>query len=79
VKGQHEQGNSCKRKYFIGAGSQFQRFSPLSSRWKHGSVQAGMVLEEPRVLHPDPKATAGDCLPQSARRRVSSILGRALA
>jgi hypothetical protein len=23
---------------------------------KHGSVQADIVLKEPRVLHPDPKA-----------------------
>ena len=30
---------------------------------KHGSVQADMVLEEPRVLHLDPKA---------ARRALSS-------
>ena len=27
------------------------RFSPLSSRWEHGSIQAGMVQEELRVLH----------------------------
>jgi hypothetical protein len=30
---------------------QLQRFSPLSSRWEHGSIQADMVLEELRVLH----------------------------
>jgi len=28
-----------------------QRFIPLSSRWEHGSVQAGMVQEELGVLH----------------------------
>jgi hypothetical protein len=32
----------------------------------HGSIQAGMVLEELRVLHLDPKA---------ARRSVSSTVG----
>ena len=30
---------------------QVQRFSPLSSRQEHGSIQAGMVQEELRVLH----------------------------
>jgi hypothetical protein len=34
---------------------------------KHGSVQAGMALEELRVLYLDPKA---------ARKRVSYALGR---
>ena len=28
-----------------------QRFSPLSSRREHGSIQAGTVQEELRVLH----------------------------
>jgi hypothetical protein len=28
-----------------------QRFSPLSLRWKHGSIQVDMVKEELRVLH----------------------------
>ena len=32
-------------------------------RWEHGSLQADLVLEEPRVLHLDAKAT---------RRRLSS-------
>ena len=40
----------------IGAGLQVQRFSLLSSRWEHGSIQAGMVQAEPRVLHLDLKA-----------------------
>ena len=31
VKGHHDNGNSFKRKHLIGAGLQFQRFSPLSS------------------------------------------------
>jgi hypothetical protein len=35
----------------IRAGLQIQRFSPLSSRQEHGSIQASMVQEELRVLH----------------------------
>jgi hypothetical protein len=35
----------------IGAGLQVQRFSPLSSRQEHSSIQAGLVQEELRVLH----------------------------
>jgi hypothetical protein len=35
--------------HLIGAGLQVQRFSPLSSRWEHGSTQAGMAQEELRV------------------------------
>jgi len=27
-------------------GAEVQRFSPLSSRWEHGSIQADMVQEE---------------------------------
>jgi hypothetical protein len=34
-----------------------QKFSPLSLRQKHGTVQAGMVEEELRVLHLYLKAT----------------------
>jgi hypothetical protein len=40
-----------KDKHLIGSGLQVQRFSPLSSRWEHGSIQAGMVQEKLRVLH----------------------------
>ena len=41
------------------AGLQVQRVSPLSSRWEHGSVQAGMVQAELRVLHLHLKAASG--------------------
>ena len=51
VNRHHDQGNSYEGQQLIGAGLQLQRFSPLSSRWEHGSVKAGMALEEPRVLH----------------------------
>jgi len=58
VSRHHDQG-----KHLTGAGLQVQRFSPLSSRQEHGSVQAGMVQEELRVLHLHLKAT---------RRRLAS-------
>ena len=44
--------------HLIGAGLQVQRFSPLSSRQEHGSIQAGMVQEELRVLHLHLKAAS---------------------
>jgi hypothetical protein len=41
-----------------------QKFNPLSSRQEHGSVQAGMVQEELRVLHLRLKAARmGDLKP----------------
>jgi len=61
VNRHHDQGNSYRD--LIGAGLQGQRFSPSSSRWAHGSIQAGMVQEELRVLHLHLKA---------ARRRLTS-------
>jgi hypothetical protein len=48
-----------KKQHLIGAGLQVQRFSPLSSRWEHGSIQAGMAQEELRVLCLHPKAASG--------------------
>jgi hypothetical protein len=57
VKRHHGQGNSYKGQHLIRSGLEVQRFSPLSSRWEHGSVQADMVLEkELRVLTLDPTA-----------------------
>jgi hypothetical protein len=40
-----------KEQYLAGVGLQVQRFSPLLSKQEHGSIQAGMVQEELRVLH----------------------------
>jgi hypothetical protein len=40
VKRHHDQGNSYKGKHLIGAGLQFQSFSPLSSwqeAWQHAN------------------------------------------
>jgi len=59
VNSHHDQGKSYKGQHLIGAGSQVQRFSPLSSWWEHGSIQAGMVQEELRVLCLHPKAASG--------------------
>ena len=42
VKRHHDQGNSYKEKYLIGAGLYFQRLSPLSSlqkSWQQGGRQ----------------------------------------
>jgi hypothetical protein len=57
VSRHHDQGNSYKG-LLIGAGLQVQRFNPLSSRWEHGGIQAGMVQEELRVLHLHLKAAS---------------------
>ena len=45
----HDQGNCYL--HLTGAGLQIQRFSPLSSRLEHGSIQADMVEEEVGVPH----------------------------
>jgi hypothetical protein len=58
VNRQHDQGNSYKGQYLIGAGLQVQRFSSLSSRWEHSSIQADMVQKELRVLHLHLKAAS---------------------
>jgi hypothetical protein len=58
VNRHHDHGKSYKKQYLIGAGLQVQRFSPLSSRWEHGSIQAGMAQEELRVLCLHPKAAS---------------------
>ena len=40
-----------KKQHLIGSDLQVQRFSPLSSRWEHGSIQTDMVQAELRVLY----------------------------
>jgi hypothetical protein len=42
---------TLRKTHLVGAGLQVQRFSPLSSRGEHCSIQAGMVQEELRILH----------------------------
>jgi hypothetical protein len=59
VNRHHDQGKSYKGQDLIGAGLQVQRFSPLSSRQEHGSIQAGIVQAKPRVLHLHLKAVSG--------------------
>jgi hypothetical protein len=39
------------RQHLIGAGLQVQRFSPVSSRWEHGNIQAGLVQEDLREFY----------------------------
>jgi hypothetical protein len=51
-----QQGKSLQ--HVIGDGLQIQRFSPISSRQEHGSIQADMVQEELRVLCLHLKATS---------------------
>jgi hypothetical protein len=62
VNRHHDQGKSYK-KHLIGAGLQVQRSSPLTSRWKHGSIQAGVAQAELRVLCLHPKAASGRLIP----------------
>ena len=40
----------------LGLANSFRSRVHYSHGWSHGSLQADMVLEEPRVLHLDPKA-----------------------
>jgi hypothetical protein len=47
-----------KGQYLFGAGLQVQRFSPLSSRWVHGSIQADMMQKELRASHLHLKAAS---------------------
>jgi hypothetical protein len=63
---------SFKKQPLIGPGFQVQRFSPLSSRQEHGSIQAGMVQTELRVLHLPPKAASGRLDFQATRVRILS-------
>ena len=51
---------------------QVQRFSPSSSRWEQGSIQAGITQAELRVLHICLKAASWRLTSQTARIRVLS-------
>ena len=51
--------SSYNRKHLIGAGLQFQRFSPLSSRWEQGSIHADIVQKQLRILHLQLEAASG--------------------
>jgi hypothetical protein len=59
VNRHHDQVMSYKRQHLIGAGLQLQRFSTVSSKQEHGSIQAGMVQDELRVQHLHLKAASG--------------------
>jgi hypothetical protein len=56
VNRHHGQGNSYKGNHLIGAGLQFRVSVHYHCGGKHGSTQADLVPEEPRVLHLDQKA-----------------------
>jgi hypothetical protein len=45
------------KEHLIGAGLQFQGLVHYQNGGKHGGMQADIVLEEVRVLHPDPQET----------------------
>jgi hypothetical protein len=60
VKRHHDQGNAYKGKYFTGAGLWFRGLVHYHHGRKHGSVQAGTVLEKKlRVLHLHQQAAEG--------------------
>ena len=56
VKRHHDQGNSYKDNIELGLAYSFSGSVHYHQGGRHGSVQADMMLEEPRVLHIDPKA-----------------------
>jgi len=55
VKRHHDQGNSIKDNVELGLAYQFRGSVHCHHGRKQGNVQADMVLEEPRVLHLNPK------------------------
>jgi len=67
----HDQCGFYKAQHLIGVGSQVQRFSPLSSRREHGSIQAGLVQEELSSTSSPEGSQGQNEHPQAARRRVS--------
>jgi len=71
VNRHHDQCKFYKGQHLIGAGPQVQRFSPLSSRWEHGSIQAGMVQAELSSTSSPEGSQEQTEHPQAARRRVS--------
>jgi len=70
----HDQFKSYKGQHLIGAGLQIQKFSPLSSRQEHGSIQAGMGQEELSSTSSPEGSQEQTEHPQAARRRVSKPL-----
>ena len=60
MKRHHDQDNSYKGQNLIGTSIQFQRLIAFSSWWKVWQHAGRHVLEEPRVLHLDPKTATRD-------------------
>ena len=69
MKRQHDHSNSYRGKNPLGLAYSFRGLVHYHHGRKHGSIQADMVLEEPRILHLDPKAP---------RRRLSFHTGQSL-
>ena len=64
VERHHDHRNSYKGRHLIGGDLQFRGSVHYHHVGKHDSVQADVVLEkELRVLHWDPQAAEGDCVP----------------
>ena len=74
VNRHYDQGKSYKWHHLIGAGLQVERFSWLSSRQKHGSIQAGVVQEELRILHLYQGSQEQTEHPQASRRKISKSI-----
>ena len=79
-KRHHGQGSSYKEKHLIGAGLQFQRFSPFSSwqiAWQHpGRHGAGERAELSILIRRQQKGIVSH---RQQKGRLSSTLGRAWA
>jgi len=71
VNRHHDQGSSYKEQHLTGAGLQVQRFSPVSSRWEHCSIQVGVVRKELSSTSLPEESQEQIEHPQAARRRVS--------
>ena len=78
VKNHHDHSNSYKEKHLIGAGLQFQRFSPLSSWWEAWQRAGRHGAEELRTLHLDPQTARRDCVHSEHRRPQSPLHSDAL-
>ena len=74
VKRHHDQGNTYKGKQLIGAGLQFQRFSPLQSWWEAWHLRGRLGAERTKEFYIlIQRQPGGDCLLKWAEleRRIS--------
>jgi hypothetical protein len=61
MKRYHDHSNSYKGRYLTGLSYSFKCLVHYHYGWKHGSVQADMVLGELRIPHLDLQTTEGNC------------------